>query len=136
MKIVYEVGDKVTIKSYKWYRQNRNRDGNIICGKNTFVRAMSKYCGEVFTIDRIHIPENKEPCYFFNGNEWVWNEYMFETPRIVNNVDLHSNTLVTAASQELIITIPEGYEFAGLDVVDGGNAVVLEKIKDYNEQEI
>lgn len=46
----YKVGDKVKIKSFEWYNQNKDDDGFVHCGDRIFDNYMSVFCGSVVTI--------------------------------------------------------------------------------------
>ena len=48
----YKVGDKVRIKSFDWYNENKQMQlrSCIECGKMLFTPKMSKFCGEIITI--------------------------------------------------------------------------------------
>lgn len=53
----YQVGDKVLVKSIDWYNTNKQANGFIMMTANnkisSFTPGMAKYCGQVFTIDKI-----------------------------------------------------------------------------------
>ena len=49
-KMQYKVGDRVKIKDYIWYKDNKDEDGDVPCGEYDFVEDMKKYCSETFTI--------------------------------------------------------------------------------------
>ena len=70
----YKVGDKVRIKSLDWYNSNKDEDGEITMNGITFIKEMSKYCGEEFEI-RCVSPNGI--CYL-NGIYWCWSDWMFE----------------------------------------------------------
>lgn len=46
----YKAGDRVKIKSLGWYNKNKDQEGNVSCGEQTFVDAMAKFCGKELTI--------------------------------------------------------------------------------------
>lgn len=81
----YRVGDKVRIKSSKWYNSLKRTDGNIDSksvdfGFNT---DMAKLCGKIGIItDAIdtNYRDKKIKKYFLDidGGEWSWSEDMFE----------------------------------------------------------
>ena len=50
----YKVGDKVKIKSFDWYNQNKDEDGFVRCGDRIFDDYMSVFCGSVVTICGIY----------------------------------------------------------------------------------
>lgn len=73
----YKVGDKVRIKSEKWYNSNKNDFGSVELTVDNFVYGMAKYCGM----------EAKIVGFIGNGNEylididdryWYWTDDMFE----------------------------------------------------------
>lgn len=67
----YNVGDKVLIKSYDWYKKNKDENGSVLCNYNYyFTRLMTKYCGEVMTVkDIINVPLCR--CYMFEEDEFM-----------------------------------------------------------------
>ena len=46
----YKIGDKVRIKSLDWYNENKDKDGDILCGEFAFLEGMKKFCSETLTI--------------------------------------------------------------------------------------
>ena len=50
----YKVGDKVRIKSFDWYNQNKDKDGFVRCGDKVFDNYMSVFCGSTVTICGIY----------------------------------------------------------------------------------
>lgn len=50
----YKIGDKVKIKSFDWYNQNKDEDGFVHCGDRVFDDYMSVFCGSVVTIRGIY----------------------------------------------------------------------------------
>lgn len=71
----YKIGDKVRIKSFDWYIQNKDEDGVVRCGDRVFDDYMSVFCGSIVTIGEIYhigydIKEDMQ-CR-------TWNEDMFE----------------------------------------------------------
>ena len=57
--MIYNVGDKVRIKSKEWYDENKDEDGNVNI-PFLFNSEMSYYCGEITTITKI---EKYSPSY-------------------------------------------------------------------------
>lgn len=41
----YKKGDRVKIKSLKWYNENKDQHGRVACGYHVFTEEMSKFCG-------------------------------------------------------------------------------------------
>ena len=50
----YKIGDRVRIKSFDWYNQNKDEDGFVRCGDKVFDDYMSVFCGSVVTIRGIY----------------------------------------------------------------------------------
>ena len=71
----YKIGDKVRIKSFDWYIQNKDEDGFVHCGDKVFDDYMSVFCGSIVTIGEIfHIGYDIEE----DMQCRTWNEDMFE----------------------------------------------------------
>ena len=69
----FKVGDKVRVKSLKWYNENKDVFGDIIISKKyIFLDRMAEYCGKVLEITEI--------CddYFRTGNDYIWQDWMLE----------------------------------------------------------
>ena len=49
----FKVGDKVKIKSLDWYNENKSKTGFISFNDVNFMSEMSRYCGEILTINRV-----------------------------------------------------------------------------------
>lgn len=49
----YKVGDKVKIKSLDWYNENKSETGFITFNYVNFMPEMSRYCGEILTINQV-----------------------------------------------------------------------------------
>ena len=52
-ELKYKVGDRVKIKSLDWYNKNKNETGFIIFNDVNFMPEMSRYCGEILTINQV-----------------------------------------------------------------------------------
>ena len=50
----YKVGDRVRIKSFEWYNENKDKNGNVHCGDKVFDDYMSVFCGSVVTIGGVY----------------------------------------------------------------------------------
>lgn len=78
----YNVGDKVKIRSLKWYKKNKNDVGDVEV-TFLFLEAMSKYCGMIAFVTGIYatdISYSFEDSYKLDidrGN-WQWGNQMFE----------------------------------------------------------
>lgn len=65
----FKAGNRVTVRSIEWYDTNKDDEGIV----NAFVKDMAIHCGDVLII--------KEVCkshYKVEGNNFVWDDYMFE----------------------------------------------------------
>lgn len=74
----YKKGDRVRIKSLEWYNANKNSEGAIIFRDwHIFDEDMSKFCGEVVTINAYNSRGN---CYNIkeDGEANFWSDAMFE----------------------------------------------------------
>jgi hypothetical protein len=73
----YKLRDKVRIKSFDWYNQNKDKDGFVRCGDKVFDDYMSEFCGSVVTI------RGEYPCCGYDVQEDMqcrtWTEDMFES---------------------------------------------------------
>ena len=76
MESKYIVGDKVKVKSVESYNSNKDEDGKIGLHSDEylFLEEMSEYCGKECEVS--HVYPNGE--YSLKGNEWIWNDWMFE----------------------------------------------------------
>ena len=54
----YKLGDKVKVKSQKWYKENKDADEIVRCDGFAFFSKMVAMCGKVVTIKRVH-----QDCY-------------------------------------------------------------------------
>lgn len=71
----YKVGDKVRIKSFDWYKENKDEDGNVSCGEFDFVEGMKKFCSETLLIS-----EDAGDGYLMleDYHGYVWTDEMIE----------------------------------------------------------
>jgi len=81
----YKVGDKVKIKSLKWYKENRNiKDNSDLWRGVTITDGMSEYCGKIFTIIEVDNTFTEKEImiegsvYRLNCGDWCWQAFMFE----------------------------------------------------------
>jgi hypothetical protein len=79
LKPKYKVGDKVKIKSLKWYEANKDPLSGTIYIPCHFTQSMSKCCGKIFTIKSVGFHPIEE-LYIYNLKEihYNWSEQMFE----------------------------------------------------------
>ena len=86
----YKVGDKIKIKSLKWYNENKDEYGDVDSGEKEFefVKSMVEHCGKVATII-----SRCESFYRLNIDKgfYRWSDNMFEeTETFKNNTDATS----------------------------------------------
>jgi hypothetical protein len=72
----HKVGDKVRIKSVDWYEQKKDGNDHVDCGEVDFVKPMSEFCGNIYTI--IGVINNIYALDCCNDKEWAWTDDMFE----------------------------------------------------------
>lgn len=77
MKTKYKIGDKVKIKSKKWYDENKNRFGNICLRHWIFDKRREKYCGQEMIIESIYT-DKYYPIYKLENCLILWTEDMFD----------------------------------------------------------
>lgn len=89
----YQVGDKVLVKSIDWYNTNKQPNGFIMMTANnkisSFTPGMAKYCGQVFTIDKIVENSAIYPDHYRfieDKNTFCWVDAMIE--RIATEDDI------------------------------------------------
>lgn len=82
----YRVGNKVHIKSKKWYNSLKNYIGRIDSEivDFGFNIEMSAYCGKIGTITKVinityHGKKVKKYKLNLDGEEWSWSEGMFDS---------------------------------------------------------
>lgn len=85
MALTYKVGDKVKIKNLDWYNANKQPNGFIMIkvdGKvSSFTPGMVKYCGAVFTIDKVMTTSAIYPEHYRfveDKNTYCWVDEMIE----------------------------------------------------------
>lgn len=82
----FKVGDKVRVKSSKWYHKNLAKSGRgfFWVGSNTFTPEMSAHCGEIVTISSIVDSSSRGAVEYYIEEELVkhhWTDEMFEETR-------------------------------------------------------
>ena len=80
--MLYKVGDKVRVKSLKWYNANRDREENINLIDTTdsqynFIEPMRGFCGKIVTIAGCSGNKGYYDVLEDNG-EYFWTDEMFE----------------------------------------------------------
>ena len=132
----YQVGDRVKIKSFDWFR-----NGACI----GFSTLMSKYCGEVLTIQSKN--NTKTYCMKEDGGQFYWSDDMIECVMNISKLGTAANPvdpklnancstwekvdgLATKIDKELpsgdqnVWELPDGYQFVDED----GNVINATKI--------
>ena len=96
----YQVGDKVLVKSIDWYNTNKQPNGFIMMTANnkisSFTPGMAKYCGQVFTIDKIVENSAIYPDHYRfieDKNTFCWVDAMIE--RIATEDEIIDNANVS-----------------------------------------
>ena len=76
----YKPGDKVKIKSLEWYQNAvRDKDGCVECKlRYLFLPEMSKYCGDVMTIEYLNPAYDPQSYAFAEDDGWSWTDEMIE----------------------------------------------------------
>ena len=107
----YQVGDKVLVKSIDWYNTNKQPNGFIMMTANnkisSFTPGMAKYCGQVFTIDKIVENSAIYPDHYRfieDKNTFCWVDAMIERIATEDDIIESENTcelkpLFTAAPE-------------------------------------
>ena len=71
----YKAGDKVKIKSLEWYNENKSETGFITFNYVNFMPEMSRYCGEILTINQVVEVFGQ---YTMSECGFLWTDEMFE----------------------------------------------------------
>lgn len=83
---ILKKGDKVRIKSLKWYRDNCDSAGGVETEGNTFVSDMKKYCGREAIITEYF--SDTHFCIDIDGENWGWTIGMVEVGERKSNYDV------------------------------------------------
>lgn len=102
--MLYKVGDKVLIKSLKWYNENKNEYGDIIMKPLRFHKRMVQYCGQIMTIKTVFSDSYRmEEDSIHSGGDF-WSEEMIEglavSDKQVSNVNQTINKIVSVHFQD------------------------------------
>ena len=113
----YKVGDKVKVKSHKWYEENANYISEVECGNTVFIPYMESYCGSIVTISQTF---NHIKCYAIEEDNGVhyWSDEMFE-----DNTDMKEFAAKVLNIKDEII-VPDNCEVWD----DQGNVIKTSKI--------
>ena len=78
----YKIGDKVRVKSLRWYNENKDKYGYVQCGYKDFTENMRKYCGDVVTISGFYYSSFYDFTTYNIAEEddysYAWSDDMFE----------------------------------------------------------
>lgn len=154
MESKYKIGQKVRVKSLDWYHHNKDGYGSVPIGdkKPKFTYPMSKYCGQVLTIDD-NTEYEGEYYMIEDDGVYTWADEMFEgvvddcqyhpdmsgryhSDSEPNNIDKYIQRF---DGNECKIALPEGYVFADREgnIIDTSFILVTKKEveypKDYSE---
>ena len=114
----YKVGDKVRIKSFDWYNENRDKIGQVDCGCGCayayFVPSMVTFCGQIVTISSVQT-SLEAYCIKEDGGTFKWTNEMIE-----GLAEEGIQPLTLGNSWEC----PQGYQF----VDENGNVINAQKI--------
>ena len=143
MESKYKIGDEVRVKSIGWYNDNKDYYGSVAIGdkKPKFTYAMSKYCGQVLTVDDLSEYDGE---YYMVEDDGVhvWADEMFEglvdeyPDSEPDNID---KFIERFGGNECKIALPEGYQFVDRqgNIIDTPLIMVKKKgveyPKDYDE---
>lgn len=118
MESKYKIGQKVRVKSLDWYHHNKDNFGSVCVGdkKPKFTYAMSKYCGQVLTVDD-HSEYEGEYYMIEDDGVYTWTDEMFEG--VVDDYQYHPDSepdniddyIHRLKGNECQIALPEGYQF-------------------------
>lgn len=148
MESKYKIGQKVRVKSLDWYHHNKDSFGSVPIGdkKPKFTYAMSKYCGQVLTIDEQTEYEGE---YYMIEDDGVytWADEMFEG--VVDDHQYHTDMsgryhpdseldnidkyIMRFDGNECKIALPEGYQFVDREgnIIDTSVIMVTKKEVEY-----
>jgi len=155
MESKYKIGDRVRVKSLDWYNNNKDRSHCVNIGdkKPRFTYGMSKYCGQVLTVDD-HSEYEGEYYMIEDDGVYTWTDEMFEgvvddhqyhpdmsgryhPDSELDNIDKYIQRRFDGNGCQ--IALPEGYQFVDRqgNVVDTSIIIVQKKgveyPKDYDE---
>lgn len=105
----YKVGDKVRIKSRKWYDANKGSCGEVSTSTN-FLKSMIIFCGKEAVVTDIF-----DDCYSLNidDGDYSWDDEMLEDPlsdtpeKSIISTDLIKDIAEVVKSHNLGVSISE-----------------------------
>ena len=74
----YKVGDKVRIKNFDWYNENKDGGGIVVLSTHVFIPEMSEYCGTIVTIKDVFEDIDDNVVYYIEENDFDWTDEMIE----------------------------------------------------------
>lgn len=128
---MYKVGDKVRIKSLNWYNENKDKDGEIVCGEFVFLENMKKFCSKTLTI-----LEDVDDGYLMLEDDlgYVWTDEMIEE-LVEEETKLKHEDEINGEyySTPKYLVKPSGYQFKDENdtVIYAQKAVLEKKKKEY-----
>ena len=85
----YKVGDKVRVKKWEDLKSEYEVDEDgYICHGVVFNDEMREYCGKELVIGYVGMDE-----YLCHGNNWLWQDWMFEDVDEYKKID-HESTII------------------------------------------
>ena len=149
MESKYKIGQKVRVKSLDWYHHNKDSFGSVPIGdkKPKFTYNMSKYCGQVLTVDD-HSEYEGEYYMIEDDGVYTWADEMFEG--VVDDCQYHPDMSGRYHSDSELdnidkyiqrrfdgngcqIELPEGYQFVDREgnIIDTSVIMVTKKEVEY-----
>jgi hypothetical protein len=148
MESKYKIGQKVRVKSLDWYNNNKGTSHCVNIGdkKPCFTYGMSKYCGQVLTIDD-HTEYEGEYYMIEDDGVYTWADEMFEG--VVDDCQYHPDMsgryhsdseldivddyIHRLKGNECQIALPKGYQFVDREgnVIDTSIIMVTKKGVEY-----
>ena len=141
----YKAGDRVLVKSFDWYYENKDRIDEVDCGNATFISEMVTFCKKKVTISSV-LPTLEVYRIKEDGGRYHWTDEMFEElaeeGNNMNNIDKLKRISTPAEENWLEIAkeweredkemdklkheaiLPEGYVFKD----ENGNIINATKI--------
>ena len=138
----FKVGDRVRIKSLDWYNENKDKRGFICFDYANFIPEMSRYCGEILTINQV-VKEHEQ--YRMSECGCAWTDEMIEGlvgEEIIDIDDFQDDNEIIDIIDEYVhrlknnecqINLPEGYQFTDENgnVINATKIVLEKKKKEY-----
>ena len=150
----YKAGDRVLVKSFDWYYENRDRIDEVDCGNATFISEMVTFCKKTVTISSV-LPTLEVYRIKEDGGRYHWTDKMFEKlaeeGNNMNNIDKLKRISTPAEENWFEIAkeweredkemdklkhetiLPEGYVFKDENgnIINAKKIVVEKKKKEY-----